>query len=314
MEFNIKVVIYMRKKLLKKPITYTAITVFLIILLIFLINQRRDIESVRTERELLPGQIAFGIYSKDNKIIDSGSLIKDKKITHRLQLSQDLSQSREYLILVLLDYIQTEFKVNNEIYSKYKVSLDKEDTIDVSINMNIPEDAKELCYVIIKKPNYMQIKRDIQKSCILQEFMTLRYSLNTKEKYIDIEKNFKKVDKGPVSNLFLSESAVTLKPVISCAEQSKKELVIGNTSDNPIKYSVIQFLDWNQTPFQDKETIKFFEVNPNSKVSYSVDMPAVTKDSVLQYLAFPYPYNTNRDNFYSTFGVGTFRTTLINND
>jgi hypothetical protein len=41
---------------------------------------------------------------------------------------------------------------------------------------------------------------------------------------------------------------------------------------------------------------------------------SVYKDSLIQYIAFPFPFNTSKDNFYSTIGIGTFRTTIIDNE
>ncbi|GMQ57983.1 hypothetical protein AN1V17_23780 [Vallitalea sediminicola] len=279
--------------------------VVLIILLIIQLNQNKEVSRGKSS-----GQVAFGIYN-NNKILNSGSYIQEKTIKHKLEMSQNLAVPRDYLVLAFIDYVQTEFTVDDKIYNNYIIKLDKNDSKDIMINMNIPDNAKELCYVIIKKPAYIIGESDIKKACTLQEIMTLRYSLDKNDKNINIDSNIDIVLEGPMDNIFLSESDINLKALFTCNENEEKKLVLGNMSDKSIQYAVVQLLDWNQVTFDTKEMIKFFEVAPNTKISYAVDIPSVDKDSLIQYIAFPFPFNTSKDNFYSTIGVGTFRTTII---
>lgn len=279
--------------------------VFFIILLIIQLYQNKEVPRGRAL-----GQIAFGIYNND-KILDSGSYIQEKTIKHKLELSQNLAVPRDYLVLAFIDYVQTEFTVDDKTYNNYIMKLDSNDSKDIVINMNIPNNAKELCYVIIKKPAYLLRDSDMKKASALQEIMTLRYSLDKNARNINIESNIDEVLEGPIDNIFLSESDIKLKALFTCNENEEEKLVLGNMSDKPIQYAVVQLLDWNQVAFDTKEIIKFFEVAPNTKISYAVDMPSVDKDSLIQYIAFPFPFNTSKDIFYSTIGVGTFRTTII---
>ncbi|WDV47181.1 hypothetical protein PV797_05620 [Clostridiaceae bacterium M8S5] len=287
----------------KKIIFTICISVFILIGFLYITNDNKN------DRILTSGQIAFGVYN-NNKIIDSGSYIENKELKHRFELAHNLSLPRKYLILVLIDYKQSKFMVKDSICKGYEVELAEKDSLSVDIKIDIPDHAKELCYLVIKKPNYLQKDSDIHKSHILQEFMTLRYNLSTTEKIFTTESNIKIISEGPVTNIYLSDNNANLKPVITSNEFNEKKLLVGNHTNDLITYAVIGFLDWNQIAFADGDFIKFFEVPPNKKISYKVSIPQTNTDSVLQYMAFPFPYAVSRDNFFSTLGFGTYRMTI----
>lgn len=251
------------------------------------------------------GSITYAIYS-NGKIIDSGNTIKQRNINHNLEMTQNLSSSSEYLLLVLIDYIPTNFYHNGIKLSKLNFSMNSQDKKTLNIKFNIPENSKDLCYLIIKRPDYFIEDKDIGKALSLADIITLRYNLDIKEKKPNISKNVNTTSDGLITEVFISKNKNKLKALFECNEAEKIYLTIGNTKNELQTVGVIKLLDWEPIKFQDK-LVNFYKINPCEKITIDETCPEVKKDSLLQYIYFPYAYNISRENFYSTISYATNR-------
>jgi len=257
----------------------------------------------------LKGQIAFGIYNK-GKILDSGSSIDSDMANHTLNISHNLYHERKYKIIVLVDFEQVEFLVDNKKVYSYDVDMEAVDEVEVDINVDYSKDAKELCYLIIKKPEYFTDERDIRELSSLKELMCLRYNLNENPKHIIYEKNLDSIDGKPLDEIFLTDKEEELKVITASNSNEEKKLVLGNLREHEIDYAVVQFVNWEQVPFQNGNRVNYFELMPDGNISYSVNIPEANKDSIVQYVAFSYPYTISENGLYSLV-MGTFRVTVL---
>jgi len=152
---------------------------------------------------------------------------------------------------------------------------------------------------------------DIFEGSTLKELMCIRYNLNENPKYIDYETDVKILQGKPLDEIFLTDNEEKLKVfALSNGDESKK-LVLGNLRKADVDYAVVKLVNWEQVPFDDGNEIKYFELEIGSKLSSSVNIPKVEKDSVVQYVAFPYPFKVSEHRYYGSRAMGSFRVTVL---
>lgn len=72
------------------------------------------------------GMVSNGFWdSETGAIVDQGTLLKpiDRKIRGRISFSQNIPDTRNHLLIIMIDYVQQSFCIDNNKYSTYSFSL-----------------------------------------------------------------------------------------------------------------------------------------------------------------------------------------------
>lgn len=289
---------------------FKGLVIIVIITLCFFFIYNKINSPIVKERTLTEGQIAYGILDTEGKIIDNGSSLKlnSNIIQHTISLGQNLTEEREYLIIILVDFIQYIFTVNGHSYSSYSFILKNKAELKIDIEISLPSHAKEIDYLIIKKPNYLLEKYDFNKINVLQEILPIRFKISDLMGKLEYESDLLTITEGPNDTIFLSEDPYYLKPIIIAKSNEKAMLSIGNIEEEHRDYAVISFLDWKQQVFKDGKMVKYFNTNFNERQVLDIKYPYTDKPANYQVIALPKPYQVNRDDFYSREAYGTIRT------
>ncbi|HDR7914062.1 TPA: hypothetical protein QCY05_003230 [Bacillus wiedmannii] len=305
----------------KSWILFILVFICLISISIFVVyNNKENSNSneTSTEEQLTKGsnRLGYGMMGKENKIIDSGSVLKDisdGKIDSKITFKNYIDKDRKYKILVMNNFQQVPFEAN-KIRDESHTFLAKANTIiDTNISNEVGDDINEVAYLIIKDPDLLVEKLDLDKAGAVQQVLSLRYSLENKTPpYYQYESvaPLKTSDKQPIDNVFISETEDELIALMSAKSGQEVYLTVGNPTDEVMDYALVSFLDWKQVPLINEEVVLYVTVNPNEKKVFQLKLPESDKKKNYQVLAFPFPYKTSYENFESHTVEGTFRTVI----
>ncbi|TDL82432.1 hypothetical protein [Peribacillus frigoritolerans] len=249
--------------------------------------------------------ISVGLYKNDKLIKEHelNDLERNNKFT--LSLSNFINTSREYMMLVLVDFKQHEFKINGESKTTYSFLAKPNETENVPFSIEIPDKASELTILVIKEPNKITTNtKEIDKIITLQEVLPLRFNLNTNTqetilstlKSLEVEKNV------PIENMFISYSKQELNITLDYPNEKPLYMHIGDFENGKTPVAIVAFNNWKQTPLNG-EYINFAEVSKQMKV-YKVDK---LDNGIIQILSFPKPFNVTTDDYISQNVYSSFR-------
>lgn len=253
------------------------------------------------------GSIAFGAYDENGKI-ETGTLIIDKVIEHEIELVHNLPGTSNYLLMVLVDYEQVPFNNNGaETYFR-KIKLEPDNTARIDVSYTIQDNATDLCYLIIKEPDYLFEQEDIDRGHILQQVISMQYKLN-----VNANANEVKLSKlrdysmgGPIPDIFLSQKSDELVLTYFMPEESKVVLTIGNNFETKCRFGVIKLLNWEQIDFKDSH-VKYFDLEAGQKGYFEDILPSVDVNSNIQYISFPFAKEVDLEKIVKKLAEGTFR-------
>ena len=307
--YNKIIKIFMRSNMSKqKKVQIFMLTSIIFLMIIWVSKPFFDKANTYDER-LIPGSIAYGLLDQNNNIINSGEVIEiDTGVFEAtVSIDQYLEEEREYLLIVLVDFIQQEFEINHQKYKSYKFKLNAKDGTNIPIQVKIPSFSKELDYIIIKKPNLSLKELDVEEIVRLQEILGMRFKINNELSKIEYEHNVRTISEGPIDNIFISKNENELQLFTTSSSEESVILSIGNMQETPMDYAVISFLDWQQIKFQDEKLIKFFNVQPKSRQAIPIILPKTESELNFQVIALPSPYKITDNEFSSTEVYGSPR-------
>jgi len=254
------------------------------------------------------GFVGFGLFDDSGSIIDNGDTIYLEELnkSFHIKLSQNLEKSREYSMIVFLDYEQIEFAIEDDYTKKYNFVLSDNDTLSKDIKFDINnKEAGELSILFIKKPSDRIKKNDFSSAMKSQNIYSLRYPIgNTSDRTIHFEKDFKQFKSEVKVDFFISKSYNDLKLITEIKENSEVKGIFSNETNNPLNYALIALNDWNQMELTNGK-VSYYEIPPNTSIIADLKLPKSDSDSNIQYIAFPYPYNVSYDNIKSTQVIGS---------
>ncbi len=114
--------------------------------------------SIENKREQQTNTVSYGLKDNQGQHINNGSTItsEDNKINVTLSFVHTINENRKYGLIVLEDYEQKPFKIEdttNEI-SHYFFDMKPNSSITTKISLHTSPNASELTFLIIKKPEY----------------------------------------------------------------------------------------------------------------------------------------------------------------
>lgn len=261
--------------------------------------------------------ISFGLEDSEGKYIDNGSSINVNSSNNAsvyLSLDHNLDEHRKYGLIIFEDYKQIPFKANDESNSTNKFFFDMESKSSkkIKISVDTSKNANELTFLLIKKPEYKLEEMDISRASILEEVLSMRYTINSREIKSEVtsEKETKPQEvlkDGLNDYLFITNKKDQLQTVVKEKENENLILSAGNDSDQKRKYAIVALNDWEQEEIINGKDVIYTTIEPNTRNIFNFDLPKVKEDTNFQFLAFPFPYEVSIDNYESQSTYSTFR-------
>ncbi len=277
----------------------------LIILLFILLFERVP---VKKEVSAPSGFIGYGLYNSEGELVDNGDSIDQNSCSNEfsLFLSQDLNESREYLVLVFIDYIQTSFITNDNQIMQKEICLQPSDKVNVPLEINMPSEAKELSILIIKQPNFMVDKDDFDRAIKTEDIITLRFPVAQSNVPLVYSQNYEVSKEKPVTQVFISDDPDKL--IIKTVENANSTLYLslGNEKSEKMDYAIVALHNWKQIPLCG-EFVNYYELPKQSHIYFNFKVPNVKEDSNYQIVTFPHPYKVDINNPKSSFTYSTHR-------
>ncbi|MGE6347774.1 hypothetical protein ACQKIY_01920 [Bacillus mycoides] len=273
------------------------------------------------QREQQTNTVSYGLKDAQGQHIDNGSEIigENNKINVSLSFVHNIDEDRKYGLIILEDYEQKSFKIEdttNEV-SHYSFDMKPNSSITTKIHLHISPNASELTFLIIKKPEYKLKDNDLNKAAILEEVLSMRYSINThhndNEKIKPTPVQPKTVLKDNLYEpLFVTRNEEKLQTVLY--ENEDKELTIsnGNETKEEMSYAIVAFKDWEQIEILNSKKVAYTTVAPETRQIFNFTLPTVEQESNFQLVAFPFPYKVSQDNYVSQQAFGSFRIVIDN--
>ncbi len=285
------------------------------------------IDVIEKEREVTNaadyGSVGYGLENLKGKVINEGSTLnsKDNEVLVVASVDNDIDEDRKYALLVFEDYKQVKFKVkkNEQDVNKYFFDMKPNSSINFNVAVPIRSDSSELTFVIVQKPEYKLKELDLIKAGILEQVLSMRYSINK----ADSEKDVKKVKEvkpdaivkdGLNENISITNSQEKLQSIMTEKEGKKLKLSAGNETNDEIRYAIIALKDWEQVPVIENTEVLYTNVPPETRHLFDFNLPDVERENNFQLIAFPFPYEVNAENYESQQTFGSFRVVIQNKE
>ncbi|MGA5661020.1 hypothetical protein ACPCZR_15815 [Bacillus bombysepticus] len=277
--------------------------------------------SIENKREQQTNTISYGLKDNQGQHINNGSTItsEDNKINVTLSFVHTINENRKYGLIVLEDYEQKPFKIEdttNEI-SHYFFDMKPNSSITTKISLHTSPNASELTFLIIKKPEYKLKDNNLNKAAILEDILSMRYSMHPLQKenekiklsLIDPDAILKD---GLYEPLFVTNREENLQTVFF--EKEGKQLILsnGNETNDEITYAIVAFKDWKQVEIFNNRKVVYTKVAPETRQIFNFTLPSVNQESNFQLVAFPFPFKVSEEDYISQQAFSSFRIVIEN--
>jgi hypothetical protein len=255
--------------------------------------------------------ISYGLYRND-KLIDGHELYSlegEKSLDFTYSLSNFIIESREFMLVVLIDFEQIPFDIGGTRKLSYTFSVDSNKTKNIPISFEVPENAKELTVLAFKYPGKVEKSiKNIERITSIQDVLPLRYNLKKEQKTISKLPSMSSIDDlvshTPNENIFVSRSKSDLKITVNQSVDDPLYLHLG-TFDEEYQTAILAFKDGKQVPLNGQK----INVTTVSKTMEVYDLDTFEK-GVYQVLSFPKPYQVTSDDYTSQEVHSSFRVNL----
>ncbi|MGX5701390.1 hypothetical protein [Bacillus cereus] len=277
--------------------------------------------SIENKREQQTNTISYGLKDNQGQHINNGSTItsEDNKINVTLSFVHTINENRKYGLIVLEDYEQKPFKIEdttNEI-SHYFFDMKPNSSITTKISLRTSPNASELTFLIIKKPEYKLKDNNLNKAAILEDILSMRYSMHPLQKENEkIKLSLINPDAilkdGLYEPVFVTNREENLQTVFF--EKEGKQLILsnGNETNDEMTYAIVAFKDWKQVEILNNRKVVYTKVAPETRQIFNFTLPSVDQESNLQLVAFPFPYKVSEEDYISQQAFSSFRIVIEN--
>ncbi|PFI89784.1 hypothetical protein COI86_11390 [Bacillus thuringiensis] len=279
--------------------------------------------SIENKREQQTNTISYGLKDNQGQHINNGSTItsEDNKINVTLSFVHTINENRKYGLIVLEDYEQKPFKIEdttNEI-SHYFFDMKPNSSITTKISLHTSPNANELTFLIIKKPEYKLKDNNLNKAAILEDILSMRYSMHPLQKenekiklsLIDPDAILKD---GLYEPLFVTNREENLQTVFFEMEGKQLTLSNGNETNDEMTYAIVAFKDWKQVEIFNNRKVVYTKVAPETRQIFNFTLPSVDQESNFQLVAFPFPFKVSEEDYISQQAFSSFRIVIENDN
>lgn len=260
-------------------------------------------------------RLSFGFRDKDGNHVDNGTLldINTNEFNGSIYFKHEIPEERKYKLIILDNYQQTHFQADNrnETVSYFDFEMEPNSEIDINVNVPINKATQEISLLLIKMPEYQLQEFDLNRASVLEEVLAHRFPIKTNEKpLIEFTEPVYTFTGEPNDNLVASIEKNDLRVSVLEKAESTIYLSAGNI-DSPenesIPYAIVAFKDWEQHDVLDGTKVLFTDVPYDTRHVYETNLPSVNEKQNFQYIAFPFPYHVEKENYFSQDVFGTFR-------
>lgn len=260
-----------------------------------------------------PDLVANGFRDYETKKnVDQGSVLKtvNGKIKGQVTLQQNVTGTSHYLLILMVDFVQQNFTVNNSSYSSYPFSLEgaAKERIDIELDLPNPT-AQEFEYLIFEEPDITELSianaKEWSKQLNTRSFYSWRLYLDKKPDSMSLsyDSSYHKMEGKANQTAQLTKSYKSIAIMSSCEEHKNFDLVLGNMTKADTSFALIAFLGWRQIPIKGNNMVTYIKLPDSDEIYYSMEAPAVEKNTPYQVLSFVIPYNQDP-------GFSTLRTII----
>ena len=249
------------------------------------------------------GGFSYGLYNFENKLYDNSdnlAAITDGTFSAVYSFEQEeLSGIRDYILIIMVDFKQTEFEVNGKTYRNYRFSLEDESKCEIEFKLsNLPEDAYEMQYLVFFDPDCTNLSfsdegwdniMNTNDVCINR----LRFSSSKKPsdnlRYIEGTQMTLEEDQS-YDGVSISRYKSNIT-ILAKAESGKKVyLFIGNYHEEDTDFTAVAFCNWEQVNILPEEDNFYVKLPPHTPNYYEFYLPKVQEDSPYQIVTFDQPF------------------------
>jgi hypothetical protein len=263
--------------------------------------------------------ISYGIKSITGEHIDNGSKLnpENNKISVKISINHNIDEDREYGLIVLEDFKQVQFKIENkEEFTKYFFNMEPNSSKYINVSLPVNSKSRELNFLLVKKPNYKLKELDFNRAAILEEVLSMRYSINQTKHNDNVRETAPDtiIKDGLNENLFVTKNKKKLESVFVEEEGKVLTLSAGNDTDKVMKYAIVAFKDWDQSKIINNQEVIYMTVPSEVRGIFDFKLPDVEHESNFQFIALPFPYEVSKDNYISQESFESFRILIQNKD
>ncbi|SDE14914.1 hypothetical protein SAMN04487777_107134 [Priestia aryabhattai B8W22] len=273
-------------------------------------------DAISKEPEANTDTIAYGLYNAEGKYVDNGSKLtaENNVVNVNVSIDHNLNERREYALIVLEDFKQESFNLENkkESTKKYLFTMNPNTSKNIGVKVPVNQNAQELTFLLTKKPSYKLKEMNPNKAAILGEVLSMRYPLDHNNNLANLKETKPDdiIKDGLNENMFITSDRQKLKSVITEKEGKTLSFSVGNDTEKTLRYAIIALKDWKQIDVTESKKVLYTTVAASERQLFDFKLPHANKDSNFQLIAFPYPYQVSKDNYESQQAFGSFRTVI----
>lgn len=256
--------------------------------------------------ELGEGFVAHGFFDGNGNLLEDLSLYVP--VNGLMKGTVTLQQNREktnYMLMALSDYEQQEFQVDGVNYQNYMFTLAGDTAIQINLALEIEENAKEVIFMIVEEPYYMELS--YENAAASRHYYACRLRLADRSADIVYDKQYEEMEF--ISNYMfeLTESHEDIRMLTSSKSGGTAKLALGSQNEEDMDYAIIAFTGWKQCPLWDEKMVQYVRVPAGKNIYYTLQLPEVEEDTPYQIFGFQNPYAQEKDSYLE---MATLRTIL----
>ncbi|MCM1257119.1 MAG: hypothetical protein NC124_20190 [Clostridium sp.] len=245
---------------------------------------------------------SYGLYDLEGKLYhntDNPVSITDGTFSATCSFGQeDYSGIRNYVLIIMVDFKQTEFEVDGKSYRNYRFSLEDESKCEIEFKLyNLPGDAYEMEYLVFDEPDCMEFSFS---DVILGNLFYINTAYIERFRFSSSEKpsgSLKYIEGTQVPleegqsfdgvSLFKKDIATD---VTEAESGTKICLSIGNRYEEDADFATVAFCNWEQVDILPGEEVFYAKLPPDTPYYYEIDLPKVKENSSYQVVTFDLPF------------------------
>lgn len=260
--------------------------------------------------KLAENSVSYGFYDPSGNFVAGGEKlpVEGDKIKTTIHFQQNIpGESVEYMLIMLIDYMQQNFSVQNKNYRNYIFSLEKEGEVEIDVELPLQKGDKTLSFLIIPKPEEYNLNFDTNEGrnniADTHRFHSVTCYLDNKDKEEIIFSQEIVGYTGANKNISMVEDIDTQEVITSCTGGENVKIVLGNSYSYKKSYIMFAFLGWEQSWIDDKP-YQVFELEPERGYYYDLNIPMVKDVQPYQVFLLEDPFSPT----HSGWNLCTMRT------
>ncbi len=255
---------------------------------------------------LAEGYASHGFHAEDGTLFDTGSIIEceNGSIKGQIEFQQNTAGTMNYGLIIMADFVQKKFTVQNEQFDCYRFSLTDEERAIIQIEFPADDDAYEWEYLIVPEPDAKDFSMDSDSGW--NNFMATRgvftgsYRMEDKSGGKRFPHVYEQTDTDKLGELKhdgntgfqLVKSSKDLRVFDSAKAGSRACLCLGGMREEAQAYAVVAFCGWKQTEISKGQLVRCYTSVPDRNSYDEIIFPNIKEDAVYQMFAFELPFES----------------------